>query len=239
VGIAALDRVTAWRTTVGTCAGGGSSLEITSDGGQTWTEVDAPVGAIARAQPLDAERGFVIGADSDCDLAQYSTQDTGETWGTAQAIDGGWSRRLSPGNEVVTPRLTDARPCGDRDVIDLSRTSAEQAEALCANGEVKVTGDGGSSWSDSGEAPGGLALSNRLEGGVLSTYVARVDDSCDGVEIVRVIKGEDARQVACVEGTVNPSPGRIAMSTVAEGGWLRVADETWTATAPLGNWAKV
>lgn len=235
VTLTAFDATTAWRSTVGSCNKGGATVEVSTDGGATWATVTAPAGAVVRVQPLGAARAFAVAAGDECALAQFTTNDAGETWAGPQALEGGWARRLDQPNEVVTPQLENARPCGDVAVIDLSRTSAEQAEALCAGGAVKVTDDGGQTWADSGEAEGGLALSNRLEADVLSTYVARVASGCSGVEVVKVVKGEQASQVACVD-TRAATRGRIAISVTTDSGWLRVGDETWTADAQLKTW---
>ena len=44
-----------------------------------------------------------------------------------------------------------------------------------------VTNDGGVPWSVSGDAPGGVALSNLLVGTTLTTYAARIVGACEGV----------------------------------------------------------
>ena len=88
---------------------------------------------------------------------------------------GGWARQLDEPTEVLTPQDDRAQPCGPSTaVVDLSRTSASQAQALCVDGSVTVTSDGGETWADAGTVKGGLALGNRLESGRLTTYVARV-----------------------------------------------------------------
>jgi len=236
--IAAFDADVAWKATLGSCEKGGSTFATTSDGGRTWQQADAPAGATARIQPLGAGRGFVIGAAKDCVLAQFSTSTDGASWDGPAALDGGWSRRLDEPSMVTTPQQVNARPCGDGVVLDLSRTSAQQAEALCDDGGIKVTQDGGRAWADSGEAPGAVALGNRLEGGVLSTYAARLTDSCTGVEIVKVVQGKAASTIACVDAPVPAKDGQIAISVVGDSGWLLVGDRVWTAGASLKEWAK-
>ena len=237
VTIAGLDATTAWRATVGSCADGGASIEVTKDGGATWTAMKTPVGAIVRVQPLEKGRGFVIGAGTDCKPRQYSTTDTGATWSKPEPVDGGWARKLDTPTEILTPNQPNARACGDQVVLDLSRTSAEQAEALCADGSVKVTTDGGVSWGASGTAPGALAISNRIESGVLSTYAARVDPKCKGVQIFKVIKGRDAEPLGCVTTTVPERTGSVAISVASGTGWLLIGGDTYTSK-DLKAWKK-
>lgn len=234
--VVGLDADTAWRATVGTCRGGRSSIEVTTDGGKNWTEGTSPARAIARIQPLQIGSGFVLAAGPDCTLREWTTADNTATWTGPKAIVGGWARQLSEPAAVLTPANPAARPCGTVDVIDLSRTSAEQAEALCADGEVKVTNDGGASWTDSGTATGAVALANRLEGQVLSTYAARLEASCAGVQVVRVVQGRPATAVACVQTSSPPAPGQVGISASAQAGWLVVGDQTWTAGADLAEW---
>ena len=138
---------------------------------------------------------------------------------------------------MLTPQDDRAQPCGpSTDVIDLSRTSASQAQALCADGDVKVTNDGGDTWADSGAVAGGLALGNRIEADRLTTYVARVGGGCAGIHVVRVAKGKASENVACVGSSVPSKAGQVALSVVAGAGWMVVGDQVWTAPADLTTW---
>jgi hypothetical protein len=194
------------------------------------------VDTIARIQPLEPGRGFVIGGVDGCDQVEFTTDDGGESWTGPRALAGAWARKLDAADEVTTPQQADSRPCGDQSVLDLSRTSADQAEALCLDGSVRATEDGGVSWRDSGEAEGALALSNRFEGGVLTTYVARAGvEGCAGVQIVRVARGQEPTDMACVEAA-KIAPGRVALSASSEAGWLVIGGNTWTSDADLTSW---
>ncbi|ADU47706.1 hypothetical protein [Intrasporangium calvum] len=234
--LAALDLEVAWRATVGTCAAGGARLAISVDGGATWDDVEAPSATISRIQPLDRDEGFVVGGVEGCGQDQFTTRDGGRAWAGPTALVGAWARRLDRPTEVTTPQSPTAEPCEGDIVIDLSRTSAQQAEALCSDGGVRVTGDGGVSWRDSGQASGALALSNRLEGGVLATYVARVGvEGCDGVQVAKVTQGADPVEVACIR-SVRATGGDVAISVADEAGWLVVDDRTWVSGAGLTVW---
>lgn len=233
-----LDSDVAWRATTGTCKDGGATLSITRDGGSSWDEVESPARTISRVQPLTGGTGFIVGANRGCDENEFTTDDDGATWVGPRPLVGGWARKLDQPNEIVSPKDGSSRPCGDQNVLDLSRTSAEQAEALCADGSVKVTNDSGATWSESGEAEGALAFSNRLENGVLTTYAARAGvEGCDGVQVAKVVSGKEPTEVACVESTT-PNPGSVAISASPEAGWLIVGDEAWVSGADLTAWEK-
>jgi photosystem II stability/assembly factor-like uncharacterized protein len=236
--VVAVDAKRAWRASAGTCARGESLLQVTTDGGRTWADATSPSKALGRIQPLGGGSGFVYAAGADCALQEWTTKDDGKTWAGPKRIVGGWARQIAEPTQLTTPAKDPVQPCGDLSVIDLSRTSAEQAEALCADGKVVVTTDGGASWGDSGSAPGAVALSNRLEGEILSTYAARIVPSCAGVEVVKVIQGQTARNVACVETDAPPKAGQVGISAVLTAGWLVVGDEIWTAGADLKSWKK-
>ena len=210
---------------------------VTSDGGKTWEKTKSPARAVIRVQPLDADRVFAIGAGASCELKQYASNDLGVSWLAPSAVSGGWARQLDEPTEVLTPQDDRAQPCGaSTDVIDLSRTSASQAQALCADGAVKVTNDGGQTWTDAGTVKGGLALGNRLEAGRLATYVARVGGDCPGIDLVRVVKGKSLDSVACIGTSVPTKAGQIGLSLVEEAGWLVADGQVWTAPADLTTW---
>lgn len=234
--VAALDSDNAWRATMGTCEDGGSLVQVTTDGGKTWSDGTSPAEAIARIAPQLNGVGLVYAAGPDCTLQEWVTRDNGDTWTGPDAPNGAWTRQLAQTSQVSTPSDPAATPCGSVAVLDLSRTTADQAEVLCANGKVLVTNDGGASWSDSGSAPGAVALSNRLEGQVLTTYAAQIGSTCAGVQVVKVIQGRDAAPVACVETETEPEPGQVGISAAPAAGWLVVGDETWTSGADLTTW---
>jgi hypothetical protein len=233
--VSALDARTAWRARSGSCTAGGSAVALTTDGGGTWTSVRSPARALARVQVLDRNRAFAVGAGTDCGLRQYATTDQGQTWQAPSGVQNGWSRHLDKPNEVLTPNDDHATPCDTQVVVDLARTSSTQAEALCADGTVKLTSDGGSTWTDSGTAPGAVALGNLLRGSVLTTYAVRIVGACDGLQVVRVTKGEAPGVVACVPAAA-PKRGQVGLSVTANGSWIVSGTETWLSDTALRSW---
>jgi len=236
--VSALDAATAWRATSGACDTGGATVDITTDGGQTWTRLRSPARALLRVQALDETRAFVIGAGSDCVVKQYASRDAGATWQAPTAVSGGWARRLDHPTQVLTPQEPAATPCGEAVVVDLSRTSAAQAQALCADGSVVVTDDGGTTWSDSGDAPGAVALSNLLVGNTLTTYAVRMVGACKGVQLVKVAKGGNADVIACVPVT-DAERGTVGLSVTERAAWIVAGNQTWTSQRDLTSWKRV
>ncbi len=238
--IVAASATRAWRAVLGTCAGGGASIQMTDDGGKTWVSRKSPTGALGRVQPVgEVGRGFVIAARTGCAVGEYPTDDDGKTWRSPRAVDGGWAR--TPGGAspqtVITPERTDARPCGTAAVVDVARASASSAYALCADGRLMRSIDGGARWSQSAAVDGALALSVRPEKAGPTAYVARVTSQCAGVEVARV-SGRSAAKVACVETDAATAAGRVSVSVVDSAGWLSVAGQTWRAGPNLASWVK-
>jgi hypothetical protein len=103
---------------------------------------------------------------------------------------------------------------------------------------VVVTNDGGVGWSDSGDAPGGVALSNLLVDKTLTTYAARIVSDCKGVQVVRVIEGRNASIVACVPVTA-PVRGKVGLSVTDRAGWIVSGNQTWVSLGDLTSWKQV
>ncbi|MDN5797011.1 MAG: hypothetical protein L0H79_14795 [Intrasporangium sp.] len=237
--IVGLDATRAWRARSGTCSGAGALVQTTTNGGRAWTKGTRPAAAIGRIQPLPEGDGFIYAADKRCVLAERTTSDNGQTWSVRGKLSGAWTRNPKDVTVVVTPQAPGSHPCGDEAVLDLARYSGTQAQALCLDGGVKQTVDGGSRWTDAGNAPGALALASRAEDGVPALYVARVTTACAGVEIARVLaRGADPVSVACVKTTAKAAPGEVSVSTLASAGWLAVGAETWLAGPNLTTWTK-
>jgi len=233
--VSALDAAIAWRATTGTCARGGATVELTSDGGQTWTKLRSPARAIARVQPLDPTRVFMVGAGADCTLEQYASSNAGAMWRAPTVITGGWARRLDKPTQVLTPQRSAATPCGGGVVLDLSRTSAVEAQSLCADGSVVLTRDGGSTWTDSGSAPGAIALSNLLVDNRLTTYAVRLVGACKGVQLVEVVNGRAPAVVACVP-VPDARRGDVGLSVTQRAGWIVAGKQTWLSRGDLTSW---
>ena len=231
--LVATDSQHAWRVHAGTCADGGATLATTSDGGKTWVDAKTPLRSIVRVRPSDAKTAFVIGAGSNCVADLKSTTNSGGVWGSTSTVGSAWFRDPKDPRAVQAPGSATAKPCGGPDVLDLAVLSSTTARVLCADGLVRETTDTGSSWADSGQVSGAVALAV-LSASPAQTYVARLGaPDCAGVQIERV---DQSVGTSCIETELPKDPGQIALSLVRGGGWLAIGETTMLSTDDLATW---
>src|SRR5699024_2539023 len=111
----------AWRATVGSCEDG-ASLEVTDDGGESWTAVDPGLTPIVRLKALDEATMFAIGGSDGCDPSFQITASAGDIWQEAdEELGGSWYVQPADRNVVRGPG-GEAAPC-EADVVDLAGLS--------------------------------------------------------------------------------------------------------------------
>lgn len=231
--LVAIDDQRAWRVHAGSCSAGGATLATTKDGGRTWADAKAPLRTIVRVRPTDNQAAFVVGADVRCLAELKSTTDGGSAWGATSDVGGAWFRDPKNPQVVWAPGTSASQPCAEVAVLDLAVVSQSSARVLCADGLVLSTTDTGSSWADSGEVTGAVALAV-LSTDPAQTYVARLDvPDCAGIQVERV---DQSVATSCIQTAVPPDPGQIALSLVKGGGWLAVGDTTMRSTDGLVTW---
>ena len=89
--LALVDLRHAYRGSVGTCSGG-STLERTIDGGESWQSVDAPVAALTDIDAKTSVVVTVVGADASCRPASWSSTSAGREWSGPAVTAGSWFR---------------------------------------------------------------------------------------------------------------------------------------------------
>lgn len=232
VGIVAVDADTAWRFTAGTCADGGSTLSITSDGGATWEPRVVPFEATMRIRVRDDGTAFAIGSDAECSPRFRQAERDAASWGAETAVPEAWYR--DPRNPAVvgTAAGTRVRPCGSSAVLDLSIID-DAAQALCADGRVRAS-DTGAEWTAAGEVPGALTIAATAA----RTLAVRTADGCDGLAVV------DARApdtvVGCAEvDAAELKPGSLSLSVKDGHAWLLAGDVLLRSSGDLSEWATV
>jgi hypothetical protein len=231
VGIVAVDADTAWRFTAGTCADGGSTLSITSDGGATWEPRAVPFDATMRIRVRDDGTAFAIGSDAECSPRFRQAERDAAQWGAESAVPQAWYR--DPKNPAVigTAAGTRAKPCGASAVLDLSVVD-DAAQALCADGRVRAS-DIGATWAAAGDVAGALAIAATAQ----STLAVRAADGCEGLAVV------DARApdtvVGCAEvDAAELEPGSVSLSVKDGHAWLLAGDAVLRSSGDLSEWAR-
>jgi hypothetical protein len=235
--VVAVNGDTAWRITVGACPAGGAAIASSGDGGKTWRTHISPSPVLVRVQPTDASKAFVVGATKDCAMEVWSTGDAGATWAPSTGVGNAWARDAADATKVRAGTRRVA-PCGSPSVLDLVRTSARAAEALCADGELKESADEGATWTSVGRLQGAMALDNRLENGAVTAYLVGRSAGCAGLSLTSVRSGAPTT-LGCVDlGGLPVAEGSVSISVAGNDGWLLVGDATWRSRDGLRTWSK-
>jgi hypothetical protein len=232
--LVAINDTQAWRITVGSCAKGGAKVAITTDGGTTWADAKTSLKTVVRVRPTDGQSAFVVGADSTCAAELKNTSNGGGTWASDSAVGSAWFRDPKNPVTVKSPGPASSAPCGQQQVLDLAVQSVGSARVLCADGLVRSTTDTGRSWTDTGRASGAVALAVSASTPA-ETYIALLDaPGCAGVQVRRV---DQSAPTSCIQTATPKTPGQIALSLVAGGGWLSVDGTTMRSTDKLVTWS--
>lgn len=84
---------------------------------------------------------------------------------------------------------------------------------------------------------GGLALDNRQDQSGTTAHVVAIGSGCSGLSVSTVIRGE-TKQLGCVDVPASPPAGAVALSVVADQGWLVVDKDTWRSRDGLRTWTR-
>lgn len=237
--MSAVDGTLAWRATVGTCGSGGATVQITTDGGKTWRNRTSPYPVITRIQATDATKGFVVGADEACAMGVRSTTDGATTWPGTGSLADTLARDASDPTKVRAPGNRTVAPCGTTQVVDLARNSANGAEALCADGSIRSSGDDGRTWPEAGRVTSALALDSKLVGSTVTAYVAWTKEGCEGVQVSTVVNSQVADLGCAPADAADVVPGKVALAAPNQDtGWLVVGTTTWRSSDGLKTWSK-
>ena len=230
--LAAVDARTAWLATTGTCEEPGG-LQVTSNTGASWTASEIP-GAVTRIRPSTKTASFVVGGSGKgCEMRLWTTGDGGKEWSDPASADAAWARDAGNERRVIRPGGDTVAPCGRAVVLDLASLGRFTATALCGDGKVRTTGDGGDTWPTAFSAKGSLALALLPSG---RGAIAARADGCDGVQVTALVGGSPADR-RCVAGA-DATPGRVAVAVTDGAAWLVAGDAVYTASDPAGRWAR-
>lgn len=228
----------AWRATVGACDEPGT-VEVTSDGGETWNAVDPDLAPVMRLKALDEDSVFAIGGGDGCAASFRISGTAGSEWTSDEAeLTGAWYREPAEPDVVHGP-VDVAAPCAN-EVADLAGLSTTVAAVVCTDGSIQQTDDGGSSWSALGTLEGAVALGPQLstDADFQGYLIASLESGCEGVAIRSVGTdggGLDGDPVSCVD-TGEVAPGQVAVALNGEVAWLWAGDSLLISTDGGATW---
>ena len=142
-----VDPSLAYRATVGTCLGG-STVEMTQDGGLSWVKWRSPVTALTSIRGQTTAVATVIGGDRKCDAGSWTAASGGNSWSGPHPTTGLWFRLPQTTRKIATPTGSQLNPCPNKDtaVREIIGLDAENGVLLCANGSIQTSVDGGLNW---------------------------------------------------------------------------------------------
>jgi hypothetical protein len=180
------------RAAVSACEPGvTATVEVSEDVGGSFAEYDVPLAVVTKLTAT-AERGLVVvGADDGCVPAAVRSGDAGVSWEPVEVAEAGWSnatagRLFGPSGEVTRAGCA---------VADVSGSSAVNAVALCEDGRLLRTENGGSFWGEQATLPNatGLAFTSSTVGYALVTR-----EDCEAMVRTTTDGGATWRDLACV-----------------------------------------
>ncbi|GAA1838440.1 hypothetical protein [Agromyces salentinus] len=203
--LAALDANLAYRGVVGRCPDAAAALEVSVDGGATWTPAyTAGLTDLQSIDPSDADIVTMIARDpTSCGVGGYRSFVQGDDWEPAGELEPTW---YLDGAQVVGPAGA-STPCDGP--VQVAATSTETATVFCESGKAVVTNDSGASWSVTELPPGALAITATPE----LTLVAVTGDGCRGIRIAKL--ASDAAPGACLEADL--TPGTTVIDVASDG----------------------
>lgn len=173
-------------------AGGPATVEISEDGGESFTDVTTPLASVRHVALQSASEMVVVGADGDCEPAARTTDDGGESWDSAPLEAAGWhlvgeGRLFSPAGDLGDIGCAPAAVSG---------VTEEDAVVLCEGGLVLRTENGGSFWGAQSTLPAAVdvAFVSAADG-----YALVSRDDCPALVRTTTDGGSTWRDVECLE----------------------------------------
>ena len=225
------------RATVGTCGEGGGVVELSPDGGKTFRRAELPgADVILRVASTDADDAYVVATDAECaDVTTYTTTNGGAGWESADGSDGSWHRLARAGDRIHAPTGTANVPCGGSATVrGFSTLSTYQAYALCTDGTVLATDDGGESWTGRGEVDGAADMDFVTEQDGLAVRTG--SRSCAGVAVLATTDGGQTwKSRSCIE---TPESGLPDITADRERAYVGLGAALWYTADGGATWAQ-
>lgn len=228
----ALSPQEAARAVAGACPDGGAGIELTADGGRSWSGIETPTDELLRIEhPVSSDIWFVGAAGAGCQPAFVISTDRGESWSAPAPPDGAWHLLSDPdADQVHAPGGNVDAPCAPGRTLAIEGVTFDRAVVLCADGGVFTTVDAGLRWESDGASPGARALAVVDDQPLVAAFPV---EGCAGLLVAP--PGETSG--ACVVGA---SPSGVGMSfNGAQAGYLQAADGLWVSSDGGTTWTSV
>ncbi len=173
----------AWRATSTGCDGS-AMVEVTTDGGRSWSKTKPGLTAIVRLKAYGDSSVFAVGADDRCRPTYAWITGPKQRWQRDRSrVENIWYRNPDDLAEVHTPGGGTSRPCGDG-LLDLAGLGTFQAAVRCDDGRIRTDAEG-RSWRTVQEESKAVSL-NADDNSFVS---AGTRAGCSGVVVRRFDSG--------------------------------------------------
>ncbi|MEJ3403894.1 hypothetical protein WDJ51_04040 [Rathayibacter sp. YIM 133350] len=229
--LVAVDDQHAWRSASGKCSTDSAFVEVTADGGATWTPApvardEKPTAVLALSATSPTAGDVISQTAAKCEPSQFGTTDAGASWTDAQPT-GAWWIRPSDFRVVNAAGTAVDAPCQGRRVYGYD---PNDAMLVCNDGVVFRTSDGGTAWDAGGNIPGVLSVSP-VSGGYL--VALRGDASCPGIQFRKAgltASAADGAVIGCYPVTLGE--GSTAIAAAPSGIWVWTQNRVEHVTDP-------
>ena len=155
----------------------------------------------------------IVGLDSNCHVATFSSKDGGGSWSSSDGAAGTWYPSETPRKFVVfSPGGRRRTPCSPQ---ALAPVDSGVARLLCKDGRVSGTSDAAISWLTLGKLDGGTAMAFQTPG---DGYAVAVQDDCDAALMRTKDGGTSWNEVSCLKGGAPSAVAFTGDTVVAQAG---------------------
>ena len=220
--LAANSAQVAWRAKSTDCKGD-AKVELTTNGGKSWSRTDPGLTAIVRLKAYGDGSVFAIGADNKCRATYAWIAGPEGTWQQDRSqVDSIWFQNPDDLDEVHAPGGRTTKPCGE-DLVDFAGFGTFEAAARCADDRIRTTTNG-RLWNTVQKNSEVISL-NADDNGFVA---AGTSEGCKGVVVRRF---ESAGQGLRARGTCRPkvkADGSTVVSIRSQDTWLWFDDSVET-----------
>ena len=163
------------------CVPGAPPLTVSTstDEGRTFAATEVTdLSAVTGINILSSDEATLVGADTECEAASFSTTNGGKTWKQRDSAPKFWTLLSGVVEQIQSPSGRVDVPCLPRAV---SGIDGNVARLWCDDGQLMGTATAGDSWIVLGRVPEGFAMDFPT---LASGYVIGESDDCEGTTVL-------------------------------------------------------